>query len=88
MQLAGVAALTIPPNLLHSLSGAEELETKLAECSIFNAKANVQEQKMERMSFMDDEDKFREAFSKRDGGKGELKTKQVSNPLRQVDVLC
>src|SRR5271154_3417239 len=66
MQLAGVAALTLPPTLLQALSATEEPEGQLAGLSLFKPKA-VQEEDMERKSFINDEAKFREAFAKSDG---------------------
>ncbi len=77
MQLAGVHALTIPPNLLQSLSDTEEPEAKLAAQSMFKRDKDAEEQQMERMSFIDDENKYREKFTKSDGGNGERKTRQV-----------
>jgi transaldolase len=77
MQLAGVAALTLPPTLLHPLSHTNEPEDKVKDCSLFKHASKVEEQEMERKSFIDDETKYREAFAKSDGGKGKVKTTQV-----------
>ena len=77
MQLAGVAALTIAPTLLHALSETEEPEAKVADRSLFNDSTKVEEQEMERRSFMNDEAKFREDYGKRESGKAQVKTKQV-----------
>jgi transaldolase len=77
MQLAGVAALTLPPTLLHPLSHTNEPEDKVVDCSLFKPASKVQEQEMERKSFIDEEAKYREAFAKSDGGKGKVKTTQV-----------
>ena len=77
MQLAGVSAFTVAPALLEALREAEEPEAKVAEMSLFKDQARVAEQEMERTTFVNDEGKFREAFTKRDGGKGQVKTRQV-----------
>lgn len=76
MQLAGVAALTLPPTLLSALSNMQESETTLVERSLFQRESKVAERETERRSFLK-EAEFRDAFSKSDGGKGQLKTKQV-----------
>jgi transaldolase len=75
MQLAGVAALTLPPTLLGPLSDTQQPEAELADRSMFKQEGKIEE--MERKSFVDDEAGFREAFAKTDVGKGEVKTTQV-----------
>lgn len=77
MQVAGVAALTLPPTLLRPLSEMTEPEAKVTALSLFNHKTKVEGQEMERRSFVDEEAQFREAFAKSDGGKGKVKTTQV-----------
>ncbi|KAK3172570.1 hypothetical protein OEA41_005894 [Lepraria neglecta] len=77
VKLAGVASLTIAPNLLHTLSKSEELESQLADRSLFQEKAMLEGQAVEHTTFIDDEAKFREAFAKSAGGKGQIKTAQA-----------
>ena len=78
MQLAGVAALTLPLTLLGPLSDNKQPETELVERSMFQTAAkDHRQEEMERQTFVDDEAGFREAFAKTDGGKGLLKTTQV-----------
>jgi hypothetical protein len=77
LQLAGVATLTLPPSLLHPLSNTKMPEEKVAGSSLFNHESSIQEQEMGRQTFIDDEAKFREAYAKNEGGKGQLKTSQV-----------
>lgn len=86
MQIAGVAALTLPPWLLLALSEKTEPKQKLVECSLFKDGARAKGQDMERICYMDNEGKFREAFSQSDGGKGQVKTAQVPNVLLCVRV--
>ncbi|ERF73134.1 hypothetical protein EPUS_09152 [Endocarpon pusillum Z07020] len=82
MQVAGVAALTLPPTLLHPLSEMTEPEAKVAALSLFNHNTKIEGQEMERRSFLDEEARFRETFAKRDGGKGRVKTTQA------IDLFC
>lgn len=77
MQVAGVAALTLPPTLLHPLSEMTEPEAKVAALSLFKHNTKMEGQEVERRSFLDEEAQFREALAKRDGGKGRVKTTQV-----------
>ncbi|MCJ1281404.1 hypothetical protein MMC26_000723 [Xylographa opegraphella] len=85
MQLAGVAAFTIAPSLLRALSETKELEKMVAERSLFNNKI-YSAQSMQRTSFMDDEEKYREAFANRDSGKGQVKTKQAIELFREFQL--
>ena len=78
MTVAGVDSLTVAPALLHTLSKAEDSEETLAKRSLFNKKTTSQEQKGERISFIDDESKFKQAFAKSDIGKGQVKTQKVA----------
>lgn len=73
MQLAGVAAITIPPNELNELAKMDAPEATLAKRSLFKGKANVEE----RQSFVDNEVAFRTAFSRSGSGKGQMQTAQV-----------
>jgi len=76
LMLAGVSALTLPPPLLEDLQTADSDET-LSELSLFATKIVQNEPELERFSFLDDEKKFREKFSKNEDGKGKLKTEQA-----------
>ena len=76
VQLAGVASITIPPPILEDLSKLEEPVARLAERSLFVDEPEDKDS-MERVSFVDDEEKFRTAFSKRGNGKAESNTVQV-----------
>ena len=81
MQLAGVSALTLTPTLLQALSDAHEPEAKVLDRSLFNKTPNVEERPVQRASFVNDESKFRTAFARSEGGKGQVKTKQVPDTL-------
>lgn len=77
LAIAGVDSLTIAPALLRTLSEADELEETAKDMSLFGKEASTEAKQPKRLSFMNDEAKFREAFSKADGGQGVIKTKQV-----------
>ncbi|KAL8967159.1 MAG: hypothetical protein Q9183_003044 [Haloplaca sp. 2 TL-2023] len=77
-QLAGIAAVTLAPDLLRELASTHELEDDLVKASIFkeNTKSLVG-QDTGMASYMDDETKYREAFAKSIHGKGEWRMKQA-----------
>ncbi|KAF7502160.1 hypothetical protein GJ744_006874 [Endocarpon pusillum] len=80
LQLAGVAAFTIPPELLRELATSHESEQKLADLSLFQTPQIKNAQRENNLqSFVDDEAKFRIAFTRRDDGKGQMKTIQAIN---------
>lgn len=74
--LSGVEAITIPANVLKSLAATEADEETLKKKSLFNA-TEYQSLHLEKVSFIEDEDKYRKAFGKRDNGKGQEQTTQV-----------
>ncbi|MCJ1404225.1 hypothetical protein MMC11_007450 [Xylographa trunciseda] len=77
MQLAGIAAFTLAPALLKALSETDAPEAKLASLSLFKDNEKVAEQPIKRTSFVNDEEKYLKAFAERDGGKGQIKTRQA-----------
>ena len=76
-QLAGVDSMTIAPDLLRTLSKTHEAEIGITNSSIFEKETKASGQKIEVHSFVNEERKYREAFAKSYGGKGEWKTKEV-----------
>lgn len=96
LQLAGVAALTIPSDLLRDLSAAHQPEQKMAELSLFRdesrqvkagekAAPRASSADLQLQNFVDDEAKFRIAFARREDGKGYMKTIQVrENPIKAL----
>lgn len=80
MQLAGVAAVTLPPSLLEALHQTYLSKTIVSDNSLFTSKAAIESCPLEKETFIDDEAKFRKAFSLRDGGKGKVKTDEVLPP--------
>ena len=80
VQLVGVASITIPPPLLEDLSKLEEPASQLAERSLFVGEPRDKEF-MERVSFIDDEEKYRKALRKRGNGKAERNIAQVQRNL-------
>lgn len=75
LQLAGVAAITIPTGQLDELAASNRPKAELESLSLFRGKAEG----TEKVSYTGDEEKYRTAFSEFNGGRGEAKTKDVSN---------
>lgn len=75
LQLAGVAAMTIPSGQLDELASTNRPESEVESLSLFRVKGKA----MEKMSYVNDEEKFRAAFGTFAGGRGEMKTKDVSS---------
>ncbi|KAK3167555.1 hypothetical protein OEA41_010682 [Lepraria neglecta] len=69
MRLAGVTSLTLAPALIDTLSKSEEPEEKVVDLSLFKQETNSTGDEIERLSFLDDENKFRKTFAKRQGTK-------------------
>ena len=84
MRLAGVTSLTLAPALIDTLSKSEESEEKVMNLSLFKQETNSTEDEIERLSFLDDENKFRKTFAKSEGGKGQSKTAQVRNLVASI----
>ena len=76
--LAGVASLTIAPDLLHTLAETQEEEVEASRGSIFAPEVDGNNRYPEPKSFLNNETAYREAFARSYGGKGEAKTQQVS----------
>ena len=85
MRLAGVTSLTLAPALIDTLSKSEESEEKVMDLSLFKQETNSTGDEIERLSFLDDENKFRKTFAKSEGGKGQSKTAQVRNSWLRLD---
>lgn len=80
-KLAGVSSVTVAPELLRTLSETHEEEAEAWRDSLFARKPEGEDGGKgcsEPKSFLDNEVAFREAFAQGYGGKGEVKTKQVS----------
>ncbi|KAL9031258.1 MAG: hypothetical protein Q9196_000696 [Gyalolechia fulgens] len=75
-KLAGVSHMTIAIDLLYTLSKTDERTEDAKAMSLF-MDAPQNEQAVERVSFIENERKYAEAFEKSYGGKGKWKTKQV-----------
>ncbi|KAI0517550.1 hypothetical protein F5B22DRAFT_603353 [Xylaria bambusicola] len=76
LRLSGVEAITIPADVLKTLATTEADEESLKKKSIFNT-TEYQTLHLEKVSFIDDEDKYRKAFGERDNGKGQERTTQA-----------
>ena len=75
-KLAGVDHMTIAVDLLYTLSKTNESTEDAKAMSLFiDVPGN--EQKLERTSFVENENKYAQAFEKSYNGKGKWKTKQV-----------
>ncbi|KAL8864616.1 MAG: hypothetical protein Q9198_009752, partial [Flavoplaca austrocitrina] len=79
--LAGVAAITIPPDLLRTLASTEVLGQDIDELSLFTNGKPSKGNELERRTYMDDETSWREAFSKAYDGKGSRLTGETSSLL-------
>ncbi|KAL2043781.1 hypothetical protein N7G274_003300 [Stereocaulon virgatum] len=86
MRLAGVTSLTLAPALVHTLSKSEDSKKEVEALSLFKQGSESQGQASERLSLIDDEIKFRTAFAKSEGGKGQLKTMQAIDIFRQYQI--
>lgn len=75
-KLAGVNHMTIAIDLLYTLSKTDASTEDARAMSLF-IEAPENEQAVERISFIENESKFAEAFEKSYNGKGTWKTKQV-----------
>ena len=75
LQLAGVAAMTIPSGQLDELASKDRPESEVESLSLFRVKGKA----MEKMSYVNDEERFRAAFGEFAGGRGEMKSKDVSS---------
>lgn len=82
-KMAGVAAMTIPADLLRQLHDTE-VEPEVERLSIFKNARAFKTEAREQVAFAGDEEKYREAFSKSEGGKGQASTEQVQIAV----VLC
>lgn len=71
LQLAGVTAMAIPTGQLDELASTNRPESEVESLSLFQVKGKT----MEKMSYVDDEEGFRAAFTAFAGGRGEAKTK-------------
>jgi hypothetical protein len=76
LPLSGVASITIPPAVLQELALREQDVGELEKLSLFS-KQPATDEYLTKVSFVNSEEKYREAFSKRDGGKGETRTKHA-----------
>ena len=76
-QLAGVDSMTIAPELLRTLLETHEAEIDITNSSIFEGETKASGQEIKVHSFVNEEKKYREAFARSYGGKGEWKTQEV-----------
>ena len=75
--LAGVASMTIAPDLLRSLASTEAAEEDINQLSLFTNNKSPNEDKLERPTYLEDEKAWKEAFTKAYEGKGEQNTFEV-----------
>ena len=76
--LAGVASMTIPPDLLRTLASTQSAEEDVDQLSLFTSNKNPNVDKLERPAYLEDEKAWKEAFVKAYDGKGERNTFEVS----------
>ena len=75
LQLAGVAAMTIPTGQLDELAATTRPESEVERLSLFKEKGKP----VDKVSYVDDEQKFGAAFASFSDGRGEAKTQDVSS---------
>ena len=75
LQLAGVAAMTIPTGQLDELAASKRPRSEVEGLSLLEAKGKPQE----KVGYVDDEEEFRAAFAAFSNGRGEAKTQDVSS---------
>ena len=76
-QLAAVAAITIPPDLLRTLASTEATKEDVNQSSRFTKDSYLKAGGLERQTYVDDESAYRDAFAKAYEGKGLRNTKEV-----------
>ena len=81
IRLAGAHSMTFAPSLLQELSESQAAEIEIQEKSLFKKSAINGVPEPEPLTYIDDEAKWREAFSNSDHGKGTVKTMQVCSHL-------
>ena len=77
MSLAGIASMTIAPDMLRALA-CEEHDDATAQAGSSNLEQEADGiQNIESLTFVNDEPGYRSAFGSSDGGRGAIKTEQV-----------
>ncbi|KAL8785243.1 MAG: hypothetical protein Q9195_008716 [Heterodermia aff. obscurata] len=72
--LAGVATMTVAPDLLRTLATTRIDEKDVCELSLFRDDNKIEEKKLERKSYVYDEEGWRQAYAEAYDGKGQWKT--------------
>ncbi|CAL8580579.1 hypothetical protein XPA_006301 [Xanthoria parietina] len=85
-KLAGVASITIPPDLLRTLAATETMEDDIDNLSLFAKDKHKKEDKPVRRTYMDDEAGWREAFGKAYNGKGSRNTAEAIDEFREYQL--
>ena len=75
--LAGVTSMTVAPDLLRTLAATDVVGKDLDNLSLFLGENRSEEEKMKRMTYVEDEASWREAYAKAYKGKGQWKTDEV-----------
>lgn len=75
--LAGVATMTIAPDLLRILATTEIEEKDVYRLSLFREDNMIEEKKLERKTYVEDEQGWRQAYAEAYDGKGQWKTIEV-----------
>ena len=75
--LAGVTAVTVAPDLLRILATTPMDEKDVYRQSLFREDNRVEENRLERKTYVDDEEGWRQAYGQAYGGKGQWKTTEV-----------
>ena len=75
--LAGVTTMTVAPDLLRILAATQIDEKDVYGLSLFRDDNMIEESKLERKTYVYDEEGWRQAYAKAYDGKGQWKTMEV-----------
>ena len=75
--LAGVTTMTVAPDLLRILATTQTDEQDLYGLSLFRDDNMIEENKLERKTYVEDERGWRQAYTEAYDGKGQWKTIEV-----------
>ena len=86
--LAGVTSMTVAPELLRTLSTIEVDEANIGEASLFRKGNNADKDRLERKTYKQDEQRWRQDFARAYNGKGQRKTEDVRPQLHGHCGMC
>jgi transaldolase len=82
MQIAGVEALTIGQSLVQKLKDSPLDRSAVEKLSLFRKASSSPKLDIQRLDFIDNESRYRDAYARSRGGQGRVKTQ------RAIDLFC